>query len=438
MKANAGLMSEALLHLRGGKFSEAATCYREALENMETAGSHEELPAAQLLSHLTQVMIKQGAFDGAEPLCQRALAIHENLSDEASFSMAATVLTLAEIYRAQGREEECRPLEERASAIAARANTDMERKEQLAKDKREKEEAEWEEYTDDEYTDEEDEEEGAGGPSAAALVVDEEQQLQLNETEVNQDTVAEPKQLSRLQQHMASTREKLSGAVELDQQFSPDKSSRIRRTSSDKGSTNTATATGSTTRTSRFSRMGKAETQEAGETTSASRFSTMGKVETEAGELRLVARAQDSVANLVAGGGGEADDSDEFRARILQRRAERRRVHNDQQGLQSELDRRAASGLNQEIASFASQAKAQFVSGVSGGDVGQAPCSSGSAGDGDTSSCINSRSSSSAGGMTSCIGIIDSSSESEPKGVAMAAAGGAGLEAGGDWRHTHR
>jgi tetratricopeptide (TPR) repeat protein len=349
MMVNAGLMSEALLHLRGCNFAEAERCYREALEKMESAGSHESEQAAQLLAHLTQVMIKQSEFDRAEPFCQRALAIHEKVGSGASFSMAAAVLTLAEIYRAQGREEDARPLEERASAIGERANAEMDKKERLEKEKREKEEAEEAEYTDEEYTD--DEEEAGGEEECVGPQGEQGNEMEQPQMEQPQGSLQQEGKVSRLQQHMISTREKLTRAIKLDKQLSPDKSSRLRSASTSDCSSNDDASRRSSSSTA---------------STAESRFSRMGRVEVteEVGELRLVASAQERVANLVAGGDGNEDKSDTFRAGILQRRAERRRARNEQQERSNEIDQCAVSDLNQEIAALASQAKTQFVAAV--------------------------------------------------------------------------
>ncbi len=107
----------ALLYWAQGRFGEAEPLYKRALAIKEQALSPDHPDLATSLASLAVLYGSQGRFTEAEPLYKRALNIYEKKLGPDHPQVAALLNNLAELYRAQGRYGEAPPLYERSLAI---------------------------------------------------------------------------------------------------------------------------------------------------------------------------------------------------------------------------------------------------------------------------------------------------------------------------------
>ena len=104
-----------------GKFTEAESLYKRALELREKALGAEHLDVATDLNNLGAMYIARGKFAEAEPLLKRSLAIREKALKPNHPDLASSLNNLAELYRNQNRNAEAEPLYKRALAIIEKA-----------------------------------------------------------------------------------------------------------------------------------------------------------------------------------------------------------------------------------------------------------------------------------------------------------------------------
>ena len=104
-----------------GRYKEAEPLYERALAIHEKALGPEHPDTAQSLNNLAVLYRSQGRYEEAEPLYERALAIYEQALGPEHPSPAASLNNLAVLNYSQGRYEEAEPLYERALAIHEKA-----------------------------------------------------------------------------------------------------------------------------------------------------------------------------------------------------------------------------------------------------------------------------------------------------------------------------
>ena len=88
-----------------------------ALATYEKTLGPEHPHVAACLHNLAELYKAQGRYAEAKPLCQRALAIYEKALGAEHPSVAISLNYLADLYYAQGRYDEAEPLYRRALAI---------------------------------------------------------------------------------------------------------------------------------------------------------------------------------------------------------------------------------------------------------------------------------------------------------------------------------
>ena len=104
-----------------GRYEEAVTYFREALEIAEARRGSDDPSLARELNNLAEAYRLSGRYEEAEALYERALALDEKRIAVEPDAMATTLNNLALLYRAQGRLEEASRLFSRALALFERA-----------------------------------------------------------------------------------------------------------------------------------------------------------------------------------------------------------------------------------------------------------------------------------------------------------------------------
>ena len=105
-----GLTAPADELFKQGKYSDAESVAKEALQLAEVAFGPEHPAVAQSLSNLALLYQAQGKYAEAEPLYRRSLAIREKVLGPEHPDVAQSLNNLAELYRAQGKYAEAEPL----------------------------------------------------------------------------------------------------------------------------------------------------------------------------------------------------------------------------------------------------------------------------------------------------------------------------------------
>ena len=90
---------------KAGRYEQAISFYREALELGEREFGPNDPTTATLLTNLARLYRAQGRYEAAEPLYERALAIDEKALGPEHPDVASSLNNLATLYRAQGRYE---------------------------------------------------------------------------------------------------------------------------------------------------------------------------------------------------------------------------------------------------------------------------------------------------------------------------------------------
>jgi tetratricopeptide (TPR) repeat protein len=103
------------LYRNQGRYEEAGSLYRRALELREKVLGPEHPDTATTISNLAELYRNQGHYQEAEPLYKRAFEIWEKVLGP-EYSNTA-ISNLAELYREQGRYQEAEALYKRALAI---------------------------------------------------------------------------------------------------------------------------------------------------------------------------------------------------------------------------------------------------------------------------------------------------------------------------------
>jgi len=100
-----------------GKFEEAESNYKRALNMLENSVGPGHVNVATVLNNLAVLYRKQGNYTEAEPLYGRALAIIEKSLGPEHRKVAMGLNNLAVLYRKQGKYREAEPLQRRGLAI---------------------------------------------------------------------------------------------------------------------------------------------------------------------------------------------------------------------------------------------------------------------------------------------------------------------------------
>lgn len=98
------LRGQALVYLAQGRMSEAKTACARALELLEDANSLVDDEIDRQLRTLTRILLIQEAYQEAEPLLQKRLAIEKRVYRENSVQTAETLALLAYVGRKLGRD----------------------------------------------------------------------------------------------------------------------------------------------------------------------------------------------------------------------------------------------------------------------------------------------------------------------------------------------
>jgi tetratricopeptide (TPR) repeat protein len=99
-----------------GRFSEAESSFRMALDEAEKMGQNDpKLPMS--LNNLANCYRQQGKFKEAEPLYQRALEIKTKQVGPFSKDLCSIMENYAKLLRASGREKDADKLEQKSLAI---------------------------------------------------------------------------------------------------------------------------------------------------------------------------------------------------------------------------------------------------------------------------------------------------------------------------------
>ena len=104
-----------------GRYEEAITYFRKALEIAEARRGTDDPTLARELNNLAEAYRLSGRYEEAEKLYRRALALDEKRVAMEPDAMATTLNNLALLYRAQGRLEEASRLFSRALALFEKA-----------------------------------------------------------------------------------------------------------------------------------------------------------------------------------------------------------------------------------------------------------------------------------------------------------------------------
>ena len=107
----------AILYHKQGKYDKAEPLYQRALAIKEMVLGPDHPDVATMLNNLAGLYEDQGKYQAAKPLYQRALAINEKALGPDHPSVAATLNNLAKLYTTQGKYQSAEPLFQRALAI---------------------------------------------------------------------------------------------------------------------------------------------------------------------------------------------------------------------------------------------------------------------------------------------------------------------------------
>jgi len=99
---------------RAGRYAEAETMYRRALETFDHAGEGGSLDRALTLENIAVVLRAQARYAESEKLHREALPKLEELTGPASLATARAVSNLAALYWSSGKLEQAEPLALRA------------------------------------------------------------------------------------------------------------------------------------------------------------------------------------------------------------------------------------------------------------------------------------------------------------------------------------
>lgn len=101
-----------------GKLEAAEECIRKSIRAYQAAGNPQTTELALLLNNLAVIKLRQKNYDAAEVLARGSIGIVEKTGMQDCIALAVALDTLAEVLHEAGRDDDARPIIERAGRIA--------------------------------------------------------------------------------------------------------------------------------------------------------------------------------------------------------------------------------------------------------------------------------------------------------------------------------